>query len=71
MGVPEIGTKNWISQPSIHFKHKNSGLFVLQFSIEETQEYINIFHDTLRYKWLWLGKNYWYVYGYEFNHCVG
>jgi hypothetical protein len=42
----------------ICFKHKNSGLFVCQFTHKETQEYINLFHITPRYEWLWLGKNY-------------
>jgi hypothetical protein len=44
----------------ICFEHKNSGLFLCQFTLDETQEYINInhFHDTLRYEWLWLSKNY-------------
>ncbi len=41
----------------ICFKHKNSELFVHQFTHKETQEYIDLFNDTPRYEWLWLGKN--------------
>jgi hypothetical protein len=42
----------------IRFEHENSGLFLCQFTLEETQEYIYLFHDTPRYEWLWLGKKY-------------
>jgi hypothetical protein len=45
-------------EKDIHFEHKNSGLFLCQFTLEETQEYINLFHDTPRYEWLWLDENY-------------
>ena len=39
----------------ICFEHKNSGLFLHQFALDETEEYMNHFHDTPRYEWLWLG----------------
>ncbi len=45
----------------ILFEHKNSGLFLCQFTLDEIQEYMNLFHDSPRYEWLWLGKNYRYV----------
>ncbi len=45
-------------EKDIHFEHKNSGLILYQFTLDETQEYINHFHNTSRYEWLWLGKNY-------------
>jgi hypothetical protein len=53
---------NFCMAEDILLKHKNSGLFVRQFTRKETQEYVNLFHDTPRYQWLWLGKNYWNVY---------
>jgi hypothetical protein len=40
------------------FEHENSGLFVCQFTLDETQQYINLFHDSPKYEWLWLGENY-------------
>jgi hypothetical protein len=43
---------------NIRFEHKNSGLFLCQFTHDETEEYMNHFHNTPRYEWLWLGKNY-------------
>ena len=43
---------------NIRFEHENSGLFLCQFIFDETQEYMNLFHDSPRYEWLWLGKNY-------------
>jgi hypothetical protein len=45
-------------EKDIRFEHKNSGLFLRQFTLDETEEYMNHFHDTPRYEWLWLGKNY-------------
>ncbi len=39
--------KQWIVSLLIHFN--------------EIQEYMNLFHNSPRYEWLWLGKNYWYV----------
>jgi hypothetical protein len=43
-------------EKDIHFDHKNSGLFLRQFSLDETQEYMYLFNDSPRYEWLWLGK---------------
>ncbi len=45
-------------EKDIRFEHKNSGLFLCQFTFDETQEYMNLFHDSPRYEWLWLGKSY-------------
>jgi hypothetical protein len=45
-------------ETDIHFEHKDSGLFLCQFTFDETEEYMNHFHDTPRYEWLRLGKNY-------------
>jgi hypothetical protein len=45
-------------EKDIHFEHENSGLFLHQFTLDETGEYMNHFHNTPRYEWLWLGKNY-------------
>jgi hypothetical protein len=45
-------------EKDIPFEHKSSGLFLCQFTLDEPEEYMNHFHDTLRYEWLWLGKNY-------------
>jgi hypothetical protein len=45
-------------EKEILFEHKNSGLFLSQFTLDETQEYMNLFHDSPRYEWLWLGRSY-------------
>jgi hypothetical protein len=45
-------------EKDICFEHENSGLFLRQFTFDETQEYMSLFHDSPRYEWLWLGKNY-------------
>jgi hypothetical protein len=45
-------------EKDICFEHENSGLFLWQSTFDETQEYMNLFHDSPRYEWLWLGKNY-------------
>jgi hypothetical protein len=45
-------------EKDICFEHEKSGLFLCQFTSDETEEYMNHFHDTPRYEWLWLGKNY-------------
>ncbi len=62
-------------EKDICFEHENSGLFLCQLTFDETQEYMNLFHDSPRYEWLWLGKNYRYVdrlwFG-EINwYCIG
>ncbi len=44
-------------EKDICFEHKNSGLFLCQFTLDETQEYMNLFQNSPRYEWLWLGKN--------------
>ncbi len=49
---------NFCIEKDTCFEHKNSGLFLCQFTLDETEEYMNQFYDTPRYKWLWLGKNY-------------
>ncbi len=36
-------------EKDICFEHKNSGLFLRQFTLEETQKYINHFYDTPRW----------------------
>ncbi len=62
-------------EKDICFEHENSGLFLRQFTLDETQEYMNLFHDSPRYEWLWLGKNYWYVNKLWFGeidwYCIG
>ncbi len=45
-------------EKDIRFEHKNSELYLCQFTLDETQEYMNLFHDSPRYEWLRLGKNY-------------
>ncbi len=45
-------------EKDICFEHENSGLFLCQFTFHETQEYMNLFHNSPRYEWLSLGKNY-------------
>jgi hypothetical protein len=40
------------------FEHQNSGLFVRKITLDETQQYINLYHDSPKYEWLWLEKNY-------------
>jgi hypothetical protein len=42
-------------EKDIRFGHENSGLFLRKFTLDETQEYMNLFHDSPRYEWLWLG----------------
>jgi hypothetical protein len=39
-------------EKDIRFEHKNSGLFLRQFTLDETEEYMNHFHDTPSYEWL-------------------
>ncbi len=46
------------TEKEIRFEHKKSRLFLRQFTLDETEEYMNHFHDTPRYEWLLLGKNY-------------
>jgi hypothetical protein len=45
-------------EKDIWFEHENSGLFLRQLIFDETQKYMNLFHDSPRYEWLWLSKNY-------------
>jgi hypothetical protein len=45
-------------EKEICFEHENSGLFVCQFTLDETQQYIHLYHDSPKYEWLWLGKHY-------------
>jgi hypothetical protein len=45
-------------EKDIRFEHENSGLFLCQFTVDETQEYMNLFRNSPRYEWLWLGKSY-------------
>jgi hypothetical protein len=45
-------------EKDICFEHENSGLFLHEFTLDKTQECMNLFHDSPRYEWLWLGKNY-------------
>ncbi len=33
------------TEKDIRFEHKNSVLFLRQFTLDETQEYMNLFHD--------------------------
>ena len=44
-------------EKDIHLEHENSGLFLYQFTLDETQEHMNLFHASPRYEWLLLGKN--------------
>jgi hypothetical protein len=52
------------------FEHKNSGLFLPQFNLDETQEYMNLFHNSSRYEWLWLDKNIDKLTGYGFVKLI-
>jgi hypothetical protein len=45
-------------EKDVCFEHENSGLFLCQFTLDEIQEYMNLFHASPMYEWLWLGKNY-------------
>ncbi len=36
-------------EKDIRFEHKNSGLFLCQFTLDETQEYMNLYHNSPRY----------------------
>jgi hypothetical protein len=42
----------------ICFEHENSGLLVRQITFDETQQNTYLYHDSPKYEWLWLGKNY-------------
>ncbi len=42
---------------SVKFLHDNHSSFVCQFTIDEQQEYTNIFEKFPNYNWLWLGWN--------------
>ena len=35
-------------EKDVYFEHKNSGLFLRQFTLDETEEYMNQFYDTPR-----------------------
>ncbi len=45
-------------EKDFHFEHQNSGLYVRKITLDETQQYINLYHDSPKYEWLWLGKKY-------------
>jgi hypothetical protein len=41
---------------NINFVHENHSLFVCHFYRDEDQEYTNLYEDTPRFEYLWLGE---------------
>ncbi len=50
---PKFHTKK-----DVRFEHEDSTLFLHKITLDKTQQYINLYHDSPRYEWLWLGRNY-------------
>ncbi len=57
-GILQLFHPKFRMKKDVPFEHENSGLFLCQFTFDETQEYMNLFHNSPKYEWLWLGKNY-------------
>ncbi len=49
------------NEKDVCFEHEDSTLFLCNITLDETQQYINLYHDSPCYEWLWLGRNYWDV----------
>ncbi len=41
----------------VRFEHEDSILFLCKITLDKTQQYINLYHDSLCFEWLWLGRN--------------
>ncbi len=46
------------NEKDVCFQHEDSTMFLCKITLEETQQYINLYNDSPRYEWLWLGRNY-------------
>ena len=46
------------NEKDVRFQHEDSTMFLCKITLDETQQYINLYHDSPRYEWLWLGRNY-------------
>jgi hypothetical protein len=46
------------NEKDVRFQHEDSTMFLHKITLDETQQYINLYHDSPRYEWLWLGRNY-------------
>ena len=46
------------NEKDVRFEHEDSTMFLCKITLDETQQYITLYHDSPRYEWLWLGRNY-------------
>jgi hypothetical protein len=46
------------TEKNVCFEHEDSTLFLCKITLDETQHYINLYHDSPRYEWLWVGRKY-------------
>ncbi len=45
------------NEKDVHFQHEDSTIFLCKITLDKTQQYINQYHDSPRFEWLWLGRN--------------
>ncbi len=45
------------NEKDVCFQHEDSTMFLCKITLGKTQQYINLYHDSPRYEWLWLGRN--------------
>jgi hypothetical protein len=46
------------NEKDVCFQHEDSTMFLCKITLDKTQQYIHLYHDSSRYEWLWLGRNY-------------
>jgi hypothetical protein len=46
------------NEKDVCFQHDDNTMFLRKITLDETQQYITLYHDSPRYEWLWLGRNY-------------
>jgi len=46
------------NEKDVRFQHDDNTMFLRKITLDKTQQYITLYHDSPRYEWLWLGRNY-------------
>ncbi len=46
------------NEKGVCFQHDDNIMFLRKITLDETQQYITLYHDSPRYERLWLGRNY-------------